>query len=96
MDISFAATGGVGSGLEALKAIAVGADIVQIASELYRAGVGRLTTLREECETWMSRHEYGAISTLKGTLSQTGCSDPAAFSRANYTRAISMFAADVD
>jgi dihydroorotate dehydrogenase (fumarate) len=93
--ISLAATGGVHSGLDMLKAIAVGADVVQVASVVYRQGVEVLGRMQKECEAWLDEHEYPSIEQFKGTLSQAACGDPAAFARANYTRAISSFVTDM-
>jgi dihydroorotate dehydrogenase (fumarate) len=89
---SLAATGGVQQGQDVLKAIAAGADVVQIASVLYRNGVQSLGEMRQEVETWMLANNYASLEHLRGSLSQLHCSDPAAFVRANYTRAISRFA----
>ena len=91
---SFAASGGVASGMDLLNAIAVGADVVQVASVLYRRGIAVLSELHEDAERWLGEHEYPSTDALRGTLSQLHCADPAAYARANYTRAISSFVTD--
>ena len=91
---SLAASGGFASGVDVLKAIAVGADVVQLASTLYHRGIDALLDIRREAEEWLRQHEFPSIEHLKGTMSQLNCSDPAAFARANYTRAISSFVTD--
>ena len=92
IDASFAATGGVQRGQDVLKAIAAGASVVQVASVLYRNGIQALGDLREDVEKWMAVNNQPSIESLRGSLSQLRCSDPAAFARTNYTRAISCFA----
>ena len=76
------------------KAIAVGADAVQVASVLYRQGVDALGRIINEAGNWLADHDYPSIKQIKGTLSLTNCADPAAFARANYTRTISSFVTD--
>lgn len=37
---------------------------------------------------WMEPREYASVRQMQGTMSQLRCSDPAAFERAQYTRAV--------
>jgi dihydroorotate dehydrogenase (fumarate) len=37
---------------------------------------------------WMEEHEYESVSEMKGSMSQVRCSDPTAFERAQYMRAV--------
>lgn len=91
IDASLAASGGIQRGQDVLKAIAAGASVAQVASVLYRNGVQALGDLRQDVETWMLQNNQPSIESLRGSLSQLRCADPAAFARANYTRAISCF-----
>jgi dihydroorotate dehydrogenase (fumarate) len=91
VEASLAASGGIQRGEDVLKAIAAGASVVAVASVLYRKGVHVLDELRQEVEKWMVANNQPSIESLRGSLSQLRCSDPAAFARANYTRAISCF-----
>ncbi len=91
VEASLAASGGIQRGEDVLKAIAAGASVVEVASVLYRKGVQVLGDLRQEVEKWMVENNQPSIESLRGSLSQLRCSDPAAFARANYTRAISCF-----
>ena len=81
---SLAASGGVHTGLDAVKALMAGADAVQVVSALLKKGPERLRTLRQELETWMVEHEYESLDQLRGSLSLLRCPDPAAHERANY------------
>ena len=91
VEASFAASGGIQRGQDVLKAIAAGASVVEVASILYRNGVQTLDELRQDVEKWMVANNQPSIESLRGSLSQLRCSDPTAFARANYTRAISCF-----
>ncbi len=88
---SLAATSGIGSGPDVLKAIMVGADVVQVVSVLLRRGVGELTIMLEEIQSWMREHEYESITQMKGSMSQKACPEPAAFERANYMKTLNSY-----
>jgi dihydroorotate dehydrogenase (fumarate) len=53
-----------------------------------RHGLGRIRALEEEIVNWMREHEYESVEQLKGSLSHKNCSDPSAFERAQYMRAV--------
>jgi dihydroorotate dehydrogenase (fumarate) len=81
---ALAATGGVHSAEDVVKAVLCGADAVQVVSVLLRHGPERLASLRRGLAEWLERHECDALADLKGTLSLERCPDPAAFERAQY------------
>ena len=84
--IPLAVSGGVHSGLDAIKAVMAGASAVQVVSALLKNGPGYLRTLRLEMERWMYAHGYESLEQMRGNMSLAHCPDPAAFSRANYMR----------
>jgi len=88
---SLAATGGIDFPDGVVKALLVGADAVEIASALYRHGVDHVRPLLDGIAYWMESNDFDSIAAMKGRLSQQRCPDPAAFERANYTKAISSF-----
>ena len=81
---SLAATGGVHTAVDAVKAVMAGADAVQVVSELLRRGPERLASLREELARWLDEHGYGSLAEARGSMSLLRCPDPAAHERANY------------
>ncbi|HEX3657574.1 MAG TPA: dihydroorotate dehydrogenase-like protein [Pirellulales bacterium] len=89
---SLALTTGVGFYDGVIKSLLAGADVVMIASALYRNGVGYLQTLLTDVTQWIERSEFNSISEFKGILSQTRCSNPQAFERANYAKALTCYA----
>lgn len=88
---SLAATSGVHFADDAIKLLLAGADVVMVASTLYRHGVEALVTLVDGVRYWLESNDYQALHQIRGTLSQRRCPDPAAFERSNYTKALSSF-----
>ena len=91
---SLAVSGGVHSGLDAVKALMTGADAVQMVSALLRRGPEYLNTVRQEVVEFMEEHEYASLAQLRGSMSLAKCPDPAAFERANYTRVLQSWRPD--
>jgi dihydroorotate dehydrogenase (fumarate) len=83
---SLAASGGVHTAVDAVKAILCGADAVQLVSVLLRDGPEKLARLRGELSLWLEEHEYESIDEARGSMSLLRCPDPKAFERANYMR----------
>jgi dihydroorotate dehydrogenase (fumarate) len=90
---SLAATSGVHFADDAIRLLLAGADVVMVASTLYRHGVEVLANLVDGVRYWIESKDYASVEQIKGILSQRRCADPAAFARANYTRAISSYTA---
>ncbi|HTL30518.1 MAG TPA: dihydroorotate dehydrogenase-like protein [Tepidisphaeraceae bacterium] len=88
---SLAITGGVHTATDAIKAIMVGADAVQIVSELLRHGPERLAVIEREVCQWMRENDYHSLRQMQGSLSLSTCPDPQAFERANYVRTLHSF-----
>ena len=84
--IPLAVSGGVHTGLDAVKAVMAGASAVQVVSVLLQRGPEHLRILRAEMERWMEEHEYDSLRKMIGNMSLAHCPDPNAFSRANYMR----------
>jgi len=83
--ISLAVTGGVHTGLDALKAIMCGASGVQMVSALLgMEGPEALGRAREELERVLHHHEYDSLDQVRGSMSVTRCPDPQAYERVNY------------
>jgi len=87
-DAGLAATGGVATGEDVVKAILAGADVVMTASALLRHGTGYLAQLRTDLDDWLDAHGEPSVSAVKGRLSQIACSNPRAYERAQYVRAV--------
>ncbi|MFH1017542.1 MAG: dihydroorotate dehydrogenase-like protein [Pseudomonadota bacterium] len=81
---SLAASGGVHTGVDVLKALMSGAHAAQVVSELLAKGVERLKTMRQEMLTWMEENEYSSVEQMIGSMNFTKNPDPRAFERLNY------------
>jgi dihydroorotate dehydrogenase (fumarate) len=81
---SLAATGGVHTPVDAVKALMTGAQAVQVVSVLLHNGPGYLRDLRAGLAAWLEQHEYNSVAQLTGSMSLQKCPDPKAFERANY------------
>lgn len=83
-----AATSGVHSGLDVVKALLVGADVAMTTSALLRHGPGRLREMHEELRAWLEARGYDSVDQLRGSVSHHNADDPSAFERANYRRTL--------
>lgn len=83
-----AATGGIHSALDAIKMLMAGADIVMLCSVLLKNGLDSIRGIETDMSNWLSEHDYESVRQLLGSMSQKNCSDPSAFERAHYMRAI--------
>ncbi len=82
--LALGATGGVHTGLDALKAVMCGADGVQMVSALLREGPKHLIAVRTQMELVLESNEYDSLTQVKGSMSLTRCPDPKAYERINY------------
>ncbi len=82
--VSLAATSGVHTGLDALKALMVGADVAMMTSALLRQGPDHVRVVESELRGWMEEHDYDSVAQLRGSASQASVADPNAYERANY------------
>jgi dihydroorotate dehydrogenase (fumarate) len=81
---SLAVSGGVHTGLDAVKAVMCGAHAVQMVSSLLTRGPGHLRVVLDDLTAWMETHEYASLSQMQGSMSLLKCPDPKAYERANY------------
>ena len=83
---SLAATGGVHTAIDVVKAVMAGAHSAQIVSALLQLGPGYLRRLRDDLGHWLEEHEFESLRQMQGSMSLLRCSDPGAYQRANYIR----------
>jgi dihydroorotate dehydrogenase (fumarate) len=88
---SIAVSGGVHSGLDAVKAVLAGADAVQVVSTLMEFGPSRLTTIHNGFVRWATDHGYASIADLRGKASLARAANAAAFERGNYIRILQQW-----
>ncbi len=88
LHISLAATGGIHSAKDAVKAILAGADAVQIVSALLQFGPAHLSKILRDLARWVEEHGYSSLDEMRGSLSLNRCPNPEAFERGNYMRVL--------
>lgn len=86
--LSLSATGGMHCLDDALKALLVGADSIQLCSVLFQKGVGEINRLRDQLEQWLDEKGHDGVDNIKGTMSYGRVPDPSAFERANYLQVL--------
>jgi dihydroorotate dehydrogenase (fumarate) len=92
-DVCLAATSGVHTGGDALKALLVGADVAMMTSALLRNGPRHVAVVEAELRAWMADHEYESVAQLRGSASQATTENPSAFERANYMQTLRSWVA---
>jgi len=91
VNLSIAATGGIHTSEDVLKALLAGADITHLCSELLQHGTIRITEILAQLDEWLQEHEYESVQQLKGSISLQHAIDPAAYVRANYLDVIDSY-----
>ena len=88
LEVSLAASSGIHSGEDAVKALLAGADVAMTTSALLRNGPEHLATMETELRQWLERHGHRSVDEIRGAASRQGAADPAAYERANYIRTL--------
>jgi dihydroorotate dehydrogenase (fumarate) len=81
---NLAATSGIQTGEDVVKAILVGADVAMMTSELLRHGPEQLARVETELAIWLEAHDYISVAQARGSVSYATSDNPGAFERANY------------
>ena len=92
--VDFAITSGVRTYEDVLKGLMAGANVMMMASEILRNGIGRISEVTEAMRAWMTEHEYTSVQQMQGSMSQKNVTDPAAFERANYMKVLQSWRTD--
>jgi dihydroorotate dehydrogenase (fumarate) len=88
INASLAATGGIHTGIDAVKAVLAGAHALQMVAALLQDGPGRIAMVRRELAHWLEQHEYESLRQAQGSMSLLRSPDPEAFERGNYMRVL--------
>ncbi len=90
-EVSLAASGGFHNGIDALKAIAVGADVVMVTAALLRFGIDYLESMRRDVVEWLRAHQLASVDALRGSMSRQKYNAPEVFERVNYAQTLSSY-----
>ncbi|MEO8271656.1 MAG: dihydroorotate dehydrogenase-like protein, partial [Aureliella sp.] len=91
VELSLAATGGVHSSQDVIKAMLAGADVVACASALLSHGGEVLNEFLTGLVAWLTEHDYASLSQMRGSMSMKNCPNPAGLKRGNYMRALTSY-----
>jgi dihydroorotate dehydrogenase (fumarate) len=86
-----AATSGIHSGTDAIKAHMAGASVSMMASALLSHGIDHIRIVERQMREWMEENEYDSIEQMKGSISQLHCENPAEFERTQYMQALTSY-----
>jgi dihydroorotate dehydrogenase (fumarate) len=79
-----AASSGVHSGGDMVKALAVGADVVMMTSAILRSGPAHVAEVESELRQWLDDREYRSVAELRGSAVTGTSLDRPGIERANY------------
>lgn len=91
VDCDMAATSGIHTSEDAVKAVLTGANVTMMASALLRHGPSRLTTVRDGLETWLEENGYDSVAQARGSLSYQSVADPEVFERTGYMQTLTSY-----
>ena len=92
VDCDLAATTGIHSADDAMKAILAGATVTMMASALLRHGPSRLTEVRNGLERWLGDRGYESVAQARGSMSHQAVPDPSEYERAGYMQTLTSYA----
>jgi dihydroorotate dehydrogenase (fumarate) len=90
-NVDLAASGGVHTVEDAIKALMCGANVVQLVSVLFKRGLEQPKSLIESLKRWLEENEYESLLQMIGSMSYQNCPDPEAMERANYMKVLRTF-----
>ena len=91
---SLAATGGVHTAYDVIKAVMAGAHATQMVSALLQRGPEHLRVVVSALRQWLIDREYESLRQMQGSMSLLRCDDPRAYERANYARILQSWSVE--
>jgi len=85
------ASTGITSGRDAIAMLLAGATAVQVVSVLYQKEHQHIGVMLEEISQWMHDNGYETLNDFRGSLSKQNVSDPWAYERGQYIKALLGF-----
>ena len=83
---SLAATGGVHTVEDVIKAVMCGAQSVQAVSAYFMQGAEYLSKLKSGLSRWLEDHEYDSLQQMCGSMNLSRCPNPREYERTNYVQ----------
>lgn len=91
--LDLAATGGIHSAQDALKAYLSGASVTYLCSILLLHGPRYVETILQQLTQWLEEHEYESITQLRGSLCHQNAVNPEGYERTNYIEVLNSYTA---
>jgi dihydroorotate dehydrogenase (fumarate) len=86
--VSLAATGGVHTVLDGIKALLSGAHAVQLVSAVLQQGPQHFRLMELGLRDWMTRHQLESIDAFRGTVNVARAANPSHIERTGYLRVL--------
>jgi dihydroorotate dehydrogenase (fumarate) len=86
-----AATSGIHTGIDVVKMLLVGANVTMLCSALLKHGIFHIQNVEKHLIEWMEQNEYNSVGEMIGAMSQQKTTDPSAFERAQYMKALTYY-----
>jgi dihydroorotate dehydrogenase (fumarate) len=83
---SFAASGGVHTPVDGVKALLSGANAVQMVSAILQHGPEHFRVMEQGLRSWMARHHFETVDAYCGRLNLRQYANPSEFERSNYLK----------
>ncbi len=91
IDCDLAATSGIHTAPDAVKALLAGATVTTMASALLRHGPARLSEVRDGVRSWLEERDYQSVDQARGSLSYSSVPDPGVFERTSYMKTLTSY-----
>ncbi|MFW5796511.1 MAG: hypothetical protein ACOCV0_04850, partial [Alkalispirochaeta sp.] len=69
--------------------------VVQVASALYREGIGTVTAMNQRLMEWMESHAFHDLNAFRGRMAAKRMADPAVYDRVQFVRNYRGFSEEV-
>jgi len=86
-----AASTGIHSGTDFIKILLAGAQVGYIVSSLYKKGTDYISSMINEVEEWMKRHNFSSIDDFRGKLNSKDKEDHMLYERAQFMKYFSGY-----
>ncbi len=86
-----AGTGGIYKSHDVLKMLMVGANVTMLCSVLLKQGIEQINIIEQGLREWMEKNEYESVHQMQGSISQINCTNPTAYERAQYMKALTSY-----
>lgn len=91
MGYNLSATTGIHNAEGIIKMLLAGATTVQLASVLYREGIGKIKEMENDIRDWMTKHDFETIDQFRGMLNFANTANPELFLRTQFMEKIRGF-----